>query len=219
MSATRSFATLASRALVRPTYTTSLRNGAISNVDSLCQRGLKSAATASATWARGVGHKTGRISFAQRISTSRVNQLQQVRWQSQKGEGETPELKRWGFEDINAALPRGDAILIDVREPVELTSTGIIPSAVSIPLASQPDALFLTPEEFETRFGFPKPGVSEEEAKRNVVFYCKAGVRARAAAQLAAQAGYDPARIGVYDGSWLDWAEHGGKVEKWEPEE
>lgn len=100
MSATRSFATLASRALVRPTYTTSLRNGAISNVDSLCQRGLKSAATASATWARAVGHKTGQISFAQRISTSRVNQLQQVRWQSQKGEGETPELKRWGFEDV-----------------------------------------------------------------------------------------------------------------------
>jgi rhodanese-related sulfurtransferase len=95
--------------------------------------------------------------------------------------------------------------------------TGIIPSAVSVPLASQPDALFLTPEEFETRFGFPKPGAAAGE-KGDIVFYCKAGVRARAAAQLAVQAGYDPERIGVYEGSWLDWADRGGKVEKWEGE-
>jgi rhodanese-related sulfurtransferase len=102
-----------------------------------------------------------------------------------------------------------------VREPAELTGTGIIPSAVCVPLASQPDALFLTPDEFETRFGFPKPG-SEQEGE--MVFYCKAGVRARAAAQLAVQAGYDPARIGVYEGSWLDWEKRGGKVERWDGE-
>ena len=52
-----------------------------------------------------------------------------------------------------------------------------------------------------------------------MVFYCKAGVRAKAAAQLAVQAGYDPRRIGVYMGSWLDWEKNGGRVEKWEPEE
>lgn len=105
---------------------------------------------------------------------------------------------------------------MDVREPVELTSTGIIPSAVSVPLGSQPDALFLTPEEFETRFGYPKPGAAEEEAKKDIVFYCKAGVRAKTAAQLAVQAGYDPQRVGVYEGSWLDWSGKGGRVQKWE---
>ncbi|PWY95520.1 hypothetical protein BO94DRAFT_530248 [Aspergillus sclerotioniger CBS 115572] len=99
-------------------------------------------------------------------------------------------------------------ILIDVREPAELNSTGIIPSAVSVPLASQPDALFLTEEEFETRFGFPKPGVKGDG---EIVFYCKAGVRARAAAQLAVQAGYEADRIGVYDGR--------GRVERWEGED
>ncbi|PYI04958.1 Rhodanese-like protein, partial [Aspergillus sclerotiicarbonarius CBS 121057] len=121
---------------------------------------------------------------------------------------------------ITASLPTGSPpstpqkslILIDVREPAELTSTGIIPSAVSVPLASQPDALFLTEEEFETRFGFPKPGVKEDG---EIVFYCKAGVRARAAAQLAVQAGYEAERIGVYDGSWLDWARKGGRVESY----
>ena len=109
---------------------------------------------------------------------------------------------------------------MDVREPPELRSTGIIPGAVTIPLSSQPDALYLTPDEFETRFGFPKPGFDEEgaESTQPLVFYCKAGVRARTAAQLAQQAGYDPARIGVYEGSWLDWEKNSGKVERWEEE-
>lgn len=53
----------------------------------------------------------------------------------------------------------------------------------------------------------------------DIVFYCKAGVRARAAAQLAVQAGYDVERVGVYDGSWLDWVKRGGKVEEWEGED
>jgi rhodanese-related sulfurtransferase len=48
------------------------------------------------------------------------------------------------------------------------------------------------------------------------VFYCKAGVRARAAAQLAVQAGYNAEQLGVYDGSWLDWEKQGGKTERWE---
>jgi len=85
-----------------------------------------------------------------------------------------------------------------VREPGEFAA-GAIPSAVNIPLASQPDALFLPADEFEERFGFAKPDVDEHE----VVFYCKAGVRSAAAARLAGQAGY--ARVGEYKGSWLDW--------------
>jgi rhodanese-related sulfurtransferase len=48
------------------------------------------------------------------------------------------------------------------------------------------------------------------------VFYCKAGVRARAAAQLAVQAGYNPEQIGVYEGSMLDWERNGGRVERWD---
>ncbi|GLA60327.1 hypothetical protein AtubIFM54640_000776 [Aspergillus tubingensis] len=146
-----------------------------------------------------------------------------IRQKSTK-DNDPPTFRQWGFEDITASLPSTNPnsptqkpiILIDVREPAELSSTGIIPSAVSVPLASQPDALFLTPEEFETRFGFPKPGVKGEEEDADIVFYCKAGVRARAAAQLAEQAGYEAGRLGVYDGSWLDWAKRGGRVERWE---
>ncbi|KAJ5746527.1 Thiosulfate sulfurtransferase rdl2 mitochondrial [Penicillium odoratum] len=145
--------------------------------------------------------------------------LGQIRWSS----NEPASLRQWGFEDINTTLPSTNVsspthtpILIDVREPAELTATGIIPTAICIPLASQPDALYLTADEFETRFGFPKPSVGKNQ---KIVFYCKAGVRARAAAQLAVQAGYDPESLGVYDGSWLDWKDKGGRVVAWEGDE
>lgn len=83
-------------------------------------------------------------------------------------------------------------------------------------MASQPDAYFLPAEEFETRFGYAKPAAESGKEKKEIVFYCKAGVRAEAAAQLAVQAGYDPDTLGVYHGSWLDWSNRGGKVERWE---
>lgn len=127
------------------------------------------------------------------------------------------------LKKINASLPSSSSspsqspILVDVREPAELVSTGIIPGAVAIPLVSQPDALSLPPDEFEERLGFPKPGFEEGASPTQpLVFYCKAGIRAKAAAQLAEEAGYDPSRIGVYTGSWLDWEKNGGKSERWE---
>lgn len=95
----------------------------------------------------------------------------------------------------------------DVREPGELKSTGHVPGAVNIPVTSQPDSFHITEEDFEDRFGYPRPDKDQE-----VVFYCKAGVRSRAAAGLAKSAGWS--KVGEYPGSWLDWAEKGGKVER-----
>jgi len=68
---------------------------------------------------------------------------------------------------------------------------------------TSPDAMFLPEEEFEDRFGFEKPSMDKE-----VVFYCKSGVRSSAAAQLAQQQGYK--NVSEYRGSWLDWEKHGG---------
>lgn len=92
----------------------------------------------------------------------------------------------------------------DVREPSELQSTGRIPTALNIPVSSQPDSFFITAEEFEDRFGFDRPGTEKE-----VVFYCKSGVRSRAAAELAKQAGWKD--VGEYKGSWLDWEKNDGE--------
>lgn len=95
----------------------------------------------------------------------------------------------------------------DVREPEELASTGWIPTAINIPIASCPDALYFPPDEFEEQLGFAKPDEDKE-----VVFYCKAGVRSSAAAGMALQYGYQ--RVGEYRGSWLEWVGKGGEVQR-----
>ena len=93
----------------------------------------------------------------------------------------------------------------DVREPGELLQTGWIPGAVNIPITTSPDSFHISEDEFEDRFGYPRPGKESE-----LVVYCKAGVRGRAAATLAKEAGWK--NVGEYTGSWLDWAEKGGRV-------
>jgi len=51
-----------------------------------------------------------------------------------------------------------------------------------------------------------------QKGVEEVVFYCKAGVRSRAAARMARE--WDGVRVGDMKGGWLEWAEKGGKVEK-----
>jgi len=116
--------------------------------------------------------------------------------------------KIYNYDSVSAlsSNPTPSTILIDTREPAELQTTGTIPNSVNIPITSQPDSFFITPEEFEDRFGFERPAKDTE-----VVFYCKAGVRSRAAAELAKQAGWKS--VGEYQGSWLDWERNGGKKE------
>ena len=46
-----------------------------------------------------------------------------------------------------------------------------------------------------------------------MIFYCKSGVRSKAAARLAVQGGFG-GKIGEYPGSWKDWEGRGGKVER-----
>ncbi len=128
---------------------------------------------------------------------------------SQSSSGSPPS-RLYTFSEIQtlAESPDPKRILIDVREPSELQSTGKIPGSYNLPISSGPDAFFLPAEEFEERFGWQKPG---EEAE--VIFYCKAGVRSRAAASLAGQAGFG-GKIGEFPGSWIEWEANGGKAEK-----
>jgi len=116
--------------------------------------------------------------------------------------------KIYFFEDVQAHLanPSPETILIDTREPNELQETGTIPGSINIPITSKPDSFFISAEEFEDRMGFERPGKEKE-----VVFYCRAGVRSRAAAELARQAGWE--KVGEYSGSWLDWEKRGGEKE------
>ncbi|KAF2101434.1 Rhodanese-like protein [Rhizodiscina lignyota] len=139
-------------------------------------------------------------------TSSQVQRIEQRRWHSTPSEVQKPKV--YNFEDIQSlsSSPSPSRILIDVREPAELSASGTIPTAINIPVTSQPDALALPPDEFYDRFGFDKPSPEAE-----VVFYCKAGVRSSAAAQLALQNGYE--KVGNYRGSWLDWEKRGGRKE------
>lgn len=85
---------------------------------------------------------------------------------------------------------------------------------MNIPIKTAPDGFHLSPDEFELRFGFPPPNPdsNSDAAAPAVVCYCKAGVRSRAAAALARTAGWK--NVGEYPGSWIEWVEKGGAVEK-----
>ncbi|EXJ54111.1 hypothetical protein A1O7_09448 [Cladophialophora yegresii CBS 114405] len=123
----------------------------------------------------------------------------------------SPQQSRlYTFDDVQSlsSAPSPNRILIDVREPNELQATGKIPNSKNLPITSAADGFFLPAEEFEERFGFEKPGKEDE-----VIFYCKAGVRSRAAARLAGQAGFG-GTVGEFPGSWVEWSEKGGEVER-----
>ncbi|KAI2625188.1 Rhodanese-like domain-containing protein [Xylaria nigripes] len=137
----------------------------------------------------------------------------------------------WTFEEINALIQSKNHIppepdleapdeesnphhrvdkrtyIVDVREPAELASTGKIPGALNIPLKSRPDSFHISQSEFEERYGFQRPKINHP-----VVFYCLAGVRAKAAARLAQRIGWQ--YVGEFPGSWREWEEKGGEVEK-----
>lgn len=91
--------------------------------------------------------------------------------------------------------------IVDVREPAEYEA-GYIPTALNLPITSQPRALLLDATEFREKYGFSKPPLASE-----LVFYCKAGVRSSIAANTALEGGYT--KVGEYKGSWLDWQKHG----------
>ncbi|KAB5572114.1 Rhodanese-like domain-containing protein [Coniochaeta sp. 2T2.1] len=119
------------------------------------------------------------------------------------------ESKIYSFEDIKklSSEAKPSVTIIDVREPGELQQTGHIPHAINIPITSSPDSFHISAEEFEDRFAFPRPDKDSE-----VVFYCKAGVRSRGAAGIAREAGWK--KVGEYPGSWLEWFEKNGEVER-----
>jgi rhodanese-related sulfurtransferase len=128
---------------------------------------------------------------------------------SSSSSAETPT-KVYNYTEIASlsSSPDPSRILIDVREPSELKTTGTIPTSRNVPLNSSPDSFFLPAEEFEDKYGFERPGDDVE-----VIFYCKAGVRSRAAAQLARHAGFG-GTVSEYSGSWMDWEGNGGAVQK-----
>ncbi|EHK48330.1 conserved hypothetical protein [Trichoderma atroviride IMI 206040] len=133
-----------------------------------------------------------------------------MRWYSGSAENQVPNSRIWGFDEIKTLVEKKDpeekVILVDVREPYELLDTGKIPGAINIPITSAVQSFHISDEDFEDMYGYARP-----PKDASLVFYCKAGVRAKAAAGLAQHAGWES--VGEYPGSWLDWDKNKGPVE------
>ncbi|XP_038210379.1 rhodanese domain-containing protein CG4456-like isoform X2 [Zerene cesonia] len=104
------------------------------------------------------------------------------------------------YEDVVDSLNNPKTLIIDVRNPEEVQSTGQIPSSVNIPLDSLQQVLTnMSKEEFKKLFHRSKPTQSDE-----IIFYCKSGKRASKALETALALGYSESK--KYLGSWDEWS-------------
>lgn len=108
------------------------------------------------------------------------------------------------YEELKTLLANSkNLILIDVREKDEVDK-GCIPRSTHIALGTVEAAFKMSPEEFQTTYGIPKPAVDAPE----LVFYCRSGKRSAEAISKVKALGYATARN--YTGSYLDWSKREG---------
>ncbi|XP_063376985.1 rhodanese domain-containing protein CG4456-like isoform X1 [Cydia fagiglandana] len=109
------------------------------------------------------------------------------------------------FDDISKYTQQSDKVIIDVRNPDEVASTGKIPSSINIPLGNVEPALkSMSDEQFRQHYQRNKPQPSSE-----LIFYCKSGRRACQALDKALQLGYSNSK--TYVGSWDEWSSKSGQ--------
>ncbi|KAL7029961.1 hypothetical protein ACKWTF_006444 [Chironomus riparius] len=95
------------------------------------------------------------------------------------------EIKIATYEEIKDLPNHPEKLLIDVREPQELESTGRIPTSINIPLAKVSDALKLDGKKFNEIYDREKPGLDDE-----IIFSCLLGGRAQKGATIAVGHGF-----------------------------
>jgi rhodanese-related sulfurtransferase len=103
---------------------------------------------------------------------------------------------------VAAELEGGGAVLIDVREPAEHTSAGVIPGAVSAPRGML---------EFWADPSSPYHR-QEFDPDRRIILHCASGGRSALAADTLQQLGYSD--VAHLDGGLKAWTEAGYPVEK-----
>ncbi|XP_041971298.1 rhodanese domain-containing protein CG4456-like [Aricia agestis] len=104
------------------------------------------------------------------------------------------------YEDMLKIVRQPEKVIIDVRNPEEISSTGRIPSSINIPLNSIDTVLSSMPsEEFKRQFKRDKPSESDE-----LIFYCRSGKRATEALDKALKLGFSNSKN--YLGSWEEWS-------------
>lgn len=102
--------------------------------------------------------------------------------------------------ELQEAVRNGKPILlIDVRSEAEVTSSGMIPTAINIPLEFLVDAFKMDKVSFEEKYKKQKPDKDTE-----IIFACYSGSRSKRAHKLAIDIGYNRSRN--YKGGWMEWS-------------
>ncbi|KAI0198940.1 Rhodanese-like domain-containing protein [Astrocystis sublimbata] len=170
------------------------------------QQGAANLRASGARWSSisATGHKIWTFEEIQALASQNAEKASKPEeQQDENAENASKPQENNDNNDIKSTNP----IIVDVREPQELLESGKIPGAINVPLRTTADAWHISNTHFMKRYGFARPDKDAE-----LVFYCKAGVRSRAAAGLAQAAGWTS--VGEFPGSWLEWEEKGGQVEK-----
>ncbi|KAI5633889.1 rhodanese-like domain-containing protein [Phthorimaea operculella] len=104
------------------------------------------------------------------------------------------------YEDVLKLIHNPQKVIIDVRNPDEVQSTGKIPSSINIPLNAVDTALAsMSNEDFQKHFQRNKPQSDDE-----LIFYCQSGRRSSEALDKALRLGYSNSK--TYLGSWNEWS-------------
>ncbi|XP_026737471.1 rhodanese domain-containing protein CG4456-like isoform X3 [Trichoplusia ni] len=104
------------------------------------------------------------------------------------------------YDDMLKVIHQPQKVIIDVRNPDEVNTTGKIPSSINIPLDNVHNALVtMSHEEFRKHYQREKPASTDE-----LIFYCQSGRRSSEALDKALKMGYTKSK--TYLGSWSEWS-------------
>jgi rhodanese-related sulfurtransferase len=115
------------------------------------------------------------------------------------------EIETMSVADVKAAVERGDAVLVDIRDPRELEREGRIPGSFSCPRGML--EFWIDPES-----PYAKPIFQEN---RKFIFHCASGWRSALAAKTAQDMGLKP--VAHLGGGFKAWRDEGEAVETVEP--
>jgi len=114
--------------------------------------------------------------------------------------GANAAVERVAPEEVKALIDRGEAVVIDVREPDEVARTGKVPGAVNIPRGM-----------IEFRADADTPYHDERLVKdKTIVLYCASGGRSALAGKTLKDFGY-PKVLNM--GGFGDWDQAGLPIE------
>ena len=115
------------------------------------------------------------------------------------------EIETMSVADVKAAVERGDAVLVDLRDPRELEREGRIPGSFFCPRGML--EFWIDPES-----PYAKPIFQEN---KKFIFHCASGWRSALAAKSAQDMGLKP--VAHLGGGYKAWRDAGEAIETVEP--